>query len=201
MSRDRLILETERLILRCPSDRDIPAIIAMAGNLEVSRRLSGIPHPYSEADARFFLDEVVFDGWTWGITLKPSDTLIGIVGLTPEADSHIAELGYYIDRRHWGRGIATEAAQRVIHHGLTTLNLRQIISDHFINNPASGRVLAKLGFTRIGKDKRPCLATGTIEPSANLLLRVQPPAPRHGTTKDNRGHVTQSPQQRRSHHA
>lgn len=177
--KDRPTLETERLILRRPEERDIPAIIAIAGDLEVSRHLSRVPYPYTEADAHFFLAEVVPHEWTWGITLRPLDTLVGMVGLTPEADPDTAELGYYVDRRHWGKGIATEAGRRVIQYGLDVLKLRRITSGHFHSNPASGRVLGKLGFFPTGQGERSCLATGVSEPSADMLLRARTDQYRH----------------------
>jgi RimJ/RimL family protein N-acetyltransferase len=169
--KDRPNLETERLILRRPEMGDIPAIIAIAGDIEVSRRLARVPHPYGEADAQFFLSEIVPNEWTWGITLRPSGTVIGMVGLSPQAEPNTAELGYYVDHRHWGQGIATEAARAVLDYGLTVLKLSRITSGHFLSNPASGRVLTKLGFVAIGQDERHCLATGITEPSASMVLQ------------------------------
>jgi RimJ/RimL family protein N-acetyltransferase len=107
-----------------------------------------VPHPYRETDAHFFLNTVVPNEWVWAITLRQSRELVGMVGLTPESDPDTAELGYYVARNHWGNGIATEAAQLVIHHGIHSLGLRRIRSGHFVDNPASGRVLSKLGGNR-----------------------------------------------------
>ena len=171
---DRPILETERLILRRPTEGDIPAIVAIAGDLEISRRLTRVPHPYTETAARFFLNEIVPNEWVWGITLRPPSVLIGMVGLTPGADSQTAELGYYIDPQHWGKGIATEAARAVIYHGQHFLKLHHITARHVADNRASSRVLSKLGFIQVGHGEHRSLATGAAEPSVHLLLQLPP---------------------------
>jgi RimJ/RimL family protein N-acetyltransferase len=61
------------------------------------------------------------------------------------------ELGYWIARPYWGRGYATEAGRAVIDHARHSLRLPRLSAGHFIDNPASGRVLAKLGFRPIGR--------------------------------------------------
>jgi RimJ/RimL family protein N-acetyltransferase len=167
------MLETRRLILRRPEAGDIASIIAIAGDWEVARRLARVPHPYGESDALFFLDKVVPNEWVWAITLRASGDLVGMVGLTSHADPEAAELGYYIARGHWGLGIATEAGRSVVHHGFHRLGLRRITSGYFVDNPASGRVLSKLGFVVTGHAERPCLASGASGlPSVEVHLEL-----------------------------
>jgi RimJ/RimL family protein N-acetyltransferase len=151
---------TGRLTLRRPDVDDIDAIVRIVGDLEVARRLSRIPHPYRAADARFFLEQIVPTEWVWAITLTGADTLIGVVGLTPSEANDRAELGYWLAPDHWGRGIATDAAKAVLTFGFDHLNLTLITSGYFQDNAASGRVLEKLGFRIVGRDVRPCKATG-----------------------------------------
>jgi RimJ/RimL family protein N-acetyltransferase len=62
-----------------------------------------------------------------------------------------AELGYYVARSKWGTGIVTEAARAVVNHALHGLRLGFLTSGYFIDNPASGRVLDKLGFVEIAR--------------------------------------------------
>ena len=137
---------------------------------DVAIRLSRVPHPYGEADARFFLEEVVPREWCWAITLAGSDAMIGAVGLTPYEDQPGAELGYWLPPGHWGRGIMTEAARCVLLHGIETLRLRAITSGYFADNPASGRVLEKIGFVETGRAMRPCLALGHDVASVEMRL-------------------------------
>ena len=65
------------------------------------------------------------------------------------ASSGGVELGYWIARRHWGRGIATEASRALLDIA-RTLRLPRLQASHFLDNPASGRVLEKLGFEPVG---------------------------------------------------
>jgi RimJ/RimL family protein N-acetyltransferase len=163
-------LVTERLSLRRPCDDDIDAIVSIVGDWEVARRLARVPHPYGPADARFFLGQIVPAAWVWAITLHGADDLVGVVGLHPEHETDAAELGYWLSPRHWGVGIATEAGKAVLHFGFETLGLSQITSGYFEDNPASGRVLEKLGFVAIGQELRSCLATGRETPSLRMTL-------------------------------
>jgi RimJ/RimL family protein N-acetyltransferase len=168
----RPALQTERLVLRRPDARDVGAIVAIVGNWEVVRRLARVPYPYRETDAHDFLNTIVPNEWTWAITLRESGELVGMVGLTPEADPDTAELGYYVSRDHWGNGIATEAARSVVQYGIQSLGLRRIRSGHFVDNPASGRVLSKVGFVEIGRSERACLAIGSTLPTVEVHLEV-----------------------------
>jgi RimJ/RimL family protein N-acetyltransferase len=172
------VLETERLLLRRPDDGDIDAIIAIAGDWEVARRLGRVPHPYGASDARFFLDTIVANEWVWAITWKATGEFIGTVGLTPNPRERSAELGYYVARSRWGIGIVTEAARAVVDHGFHGLGLEFLTSGHFTDNPASGRVLGKLGFVEVGRAERPCLASGTMGAAVELRLRRAVPEAR-----------------------
>lgn len=169
MQGDAPILHTERLLLRKPGADDIGSIIAIAGDWEVARRLARVPHPYTEEDARYFLNVIVPGETVWAITLRSSGAVVGMVGLTPSGEAGIAELGYYVDQGHWGRGIATEAAGSVVAYGFEGLKLQVITSGHFLDNPASGRVLVKLGFIESGRSDRSCLASGLIHPSVDMM--------------------------------
>ncbi len=169
---DRPIIDTARLRLRRPNERDVPAIIDAVGDAEVARRLSRIPHPYAAADARFFLDHVVPGEWVWAITRGGEDTIIGAVGLTPEGET--TELGYWLARASWGEGIVTEAARAVVAYGFDTLGLPYIMSGYFADNPASGAVLRKLGFVETGQATRPCLMLG--RDVASIEMRLARPA-------------------------
>lgn len=166
-------LVTKRLLLRRPQDSDVDAIVGIVGDWEIARRLARVPHPYGQADARFFLDHVVPVEWVWAITLIGFTDLIGAVGLTPEEGTGTAELGYWLSPDCWGRGIMSEAAGALVSYGFEALKLPFIESGYFEENAASGRVLEKLGFTRTGRTMRPCLSVGVDMPS--VKMRLLPP--------------------------
>ena len=82
----------------------------------------------------------------WGV-----DLLSGGLGLIPHARPF--ELGYWLDRKYWGCGYATEAVGAAVDFGLTVLHMRQIVAFVFMGNPASTRVLSRLGFAYRGLDE------------------------------------------------
>jgi len=163
-------LDTTRLHLRQPVEQAAEAIIAIAGDWEIARRLARMPHPYGPADIRFFFDHVVPQEATWAILWRETGRLIGIMGLAPAPDARSAELGYYIARDYWGRGVATEAGRAITGLGFESFGYGKLTSGYHADNPASGRVLAKLGFTRVGTANRPCLAEGKDKPCVEVEL-------------------------------
>ena len=143
-------LQTERLTLRAHALSDIPALMPLIGAREVAATTLRIPHPYTESDARDFIAHTEEDlssgtGLRLAIVLRERDMLCGGVGLRIEADHRRAELGYWIGVPYWGNGYATEAARAVMEYGFETFGLHRIFANHFANNPASGRVLRKIG--------------------------------------------------------
>lgn len=169
---ERPDLETDRLRLRRPVETDGNAIADLVGDWEVARRLAVVPFPYGADDARFFLEQIVPKSWVWAITLRPSGELVGMAGLTPSTDG-AAALGYWIGRHYWGAGIATEADGAVLSHGFQVIGLPHVTAGYFEDNPASGRVLEKLGFTATGRAMLHCLAVGTSLPSMRMRLERQ----------------------------
>lgn len=163
-------LFTRRLYLRRPVEADASAIIAIAGDWEVARRLARVPHPYTQEDFRVFTERVVPNEPTWAIVVRRSDELVGVIGLAPLGEGRSAELGYYVGRPHWNQGLATEAAQAIVRMGFETMGYAKLTSRYHADNPASGRVLAKLGFKPVGLSNHPCLAEGKDKPSIEVEL-------------------------------
>lgn len=173
-------LTTDRLHLRLPVEADSPAIVQLVNDRDVARQLARVPHPYGPDDARVFLQHIVPTEWVWAITLRPTGDLIGMAGLTPTDAG--AELGYWFGRLHWGAGYATEAARAMLRHGFGALGLSEVAAGWFVDNPASGRVLAKLGFVETGRGMLDCLATGERRPAVRMALKgegwLTPSSPR-----------------------
>jgi RimJ/RimL family protein N-acetyltransferase len=84
------------------------------------------------------------------VTDRDSGELFGAVGLQIEPGHALGELGYWIGVPYWGRGYATEAARALMRYGYSRLGLHRIQARHFLRNPASGRVMEKLGMSREG---------------------------------------------------
>ena len=99
------------------------------------------------------------------VTAKECGDLIGAIGLTIHQRFRRAELGFWIGREYWNHGYCTEAAQMVIDYGFRRLSLNRIHSHHFGRNPASGRVLVKIGMSREGLLRQHVLKEGRFEDS------------------------------------
>lgn len=146
-----MFARTPRLLLR-PGWSDDAAALATALNDEnIARNLGRVPHPYTLEDAQAFLGrpgDARHPRLLAFLRTHGAPRLIGGCGLTPAADGR-AELGYWIARPYWGLGFATEASRALL-QAARTFGARAIIARHAIDNPASGRVLRKLGFRATG---------------------------------------------------
>jgi len=139
-------LETTRLRLRPYSGADIAELLPLIGTREVAATTLRIAHPYTEQDARAFLEMIEDSNRIWlAIVLRTDGRQIGGAGLTVDRQHQHAELGYWLGAPYWGQGYATEAAQEMLRYGFEDLGLHRIFASHFKHNPASGRILKKLG--------------------------------------------------------
>jgi len=161
-----MIIATERLTLRPFTPADAPAISALAGDPRVAGMLVDIPLPFDQAAAGRWLQQ------SWGelrLGIERDGKLIGGVCYFCHLGSS-GSLGYWLGTPYWGNGYALEAAAALVQFGFAQERLRQFSSAHFIDNPASGRVLQKLGFQRRGKSTVWCQARGERLPSALYTL-------------------------------
>jgi [ribosomal protein S5]-alanine N-acetyltransferase len=149
-------LETARLLLRPFRLADADRVQRLAGDREVADTLLKVPYPYEDGMA----EKWIADQQDWferrqqavfAVTLKSDDTLIGAIGLRLEMNDQRAELGYWIGKPYWNHGYCTEAARAAIQFGFEQLNLNRIFAHHFVRNPASGRVMQKLGMVYEGR--------------------------------------------------
>ena len=139
-------LETPRLKLRPYTEADIPELLPLIGTREVAATTLRIAHPYTEQDAKAFLELAKDPDKLWlAITLRSDGRQIGGIGLRVEKQHQHAELGYWLGVPFWGHGYATEAAADILRYGFETLALHRIFASHFKHNQASGRILKKIG--------------------------------------------------------
>lgn len=139
-------LETTRLRLRPYHEADVTELIPLIGTREVAATTGRIPYPYTEKDAIEFIAAAQGDDEIrLAITLRNDGRMIGGIGLRLFEQSCNAELGYWLGVPYWRQGYATEAAREMLRYGFQKLELHRIFATHFIHNPASGRVLEKIG--------------------------------------------------------
>jgi len=144
-------LQTLRLRLRQYTEADIPGLLPLVGAKEVAATTLRITHPYTKQDARDFLELAKApDKLGLAITLRNDGRQIGGIGLRVDQQHQHAELGYWLGVPYWGQGYATEAAREVLRYGFEDLRLHRIFASHFKHNPASGRILQKLGMHHEG---------------------------------------------------
>jgi ribosomal-protein-alanine N-acetyltransferase len=166
------VLETQRLILRAPLPEDVPRFVPLLGDFDVVKNLSRLPYPYTEEDGHAFV-ALAREKWTveqdycFCILRKADQGLMGICGVHPRRNW---EIGYWLGKLYWGHGYATEVGTALLGFGFDTLGAERLAAEWFHDNPASGRVLEKLGFRHIGETMSTCLARGYPVPSHVVAL-------------------------------
>jgi len=151
-----MILETERLILRPLTLADAEtAYYAWTGDAEANKWVSWLPH-YSLDDTIEWLKKIDWeqsfpadkprDSYIWGFVLKETGKLFGSGGLIWEEDYQLYQIGYNINKSYWNKGYTTEAMRTILDYAAKTLGLKCIAGGHAKENPASAKVLEKLGF-------------------------------------------------------
>lgn len=160
-------LSTERLRLRPFKLEDAAAVQTLAGAWEVADTTGNLPHPYEDGMAESWIAghaESFKSGETatFAITLADTGELIGAVGLILD-QGYQGELGYWVGVPHWGKGYCTEAGRAILAFAFNELKLQRIHAQAFKRNPASARVLQKLGLSYEGTRRQHALKWGKPE--------------------------------------
>lgn len=148
-------LTTNRLLLRPFQLSDASDVQRLAGDRDVASTTLRIPHPYKDGMAEEWIGTHA-DKFTKGeavslaMTLRDAGMLVGAVGLEICKEHSRSELGYWIGTPYWGQGYATEAAKALVEHGFQIIGLNRIYAHHIVRNPASGRVMLKIGMRHEG---------------------------------------------------
>lgn len=149
-------LETERLILRGWERKDAKELYEYASNPNVGPAAGWKPHS-SIQESRDIIDRIFRANMTWAIVHRATGRVIGSIGLEQDkirTGIESRELGYSLSEDHWGEGIMTEAAGRVIAYAFEELALDVLMIRTSDNNRRSRRVIEKCGFTYEGTLRR-----------------------------------------------
>jgi RimJ/RimL family protein N-acetyltransferase len=142
-------LETQRLVLDSWQSSDWMLLRPIATDVEVMRHITG-GVPWSDEQIRLFVDREVKmyseRGFCrWKLLDKPAMQMIGFCGVGFWRDAPDSEIGWWLARRCWGRGLATEAARIALRDAFERVRLERIISIARPANTASTRIMEKLG--------------------------------------------------------
>ena len=166
-------METQRILLRPWCESDAEALFKYASDPDVGPRAGWPPHKSVEESLEII--RTVFNTDTmWAVELKATSEPIGCVGYLPAPASNLkikddeAEVGYWIAKPYWGKGICTEALHLVIDYCFNENKFNAIWGDYFPENPASGKVMEKCGFVDTGQETR----CSNLAVGADRLVRI-----------------------------
>ncbi len=142
-------IRTERLLLRRFQASDAESLNALADAFEIADTMISIPHPLPPGFARIWIEPGPYS--RFALCEAESGALAGSLELRAiDAEHAQAELSFWIGLTYWGRGYATEAGAALVRHAFGALGLNRVYAFHMLRNPASGRVLARLGMRQEG---------------------------------------------------
>ena len=149
--KDRLpaTITTDRLVLTTPTLAHVPDIARLANNQRIYEVMARLPFPYTEGDARFFVEQIVPSEDETCYAITRGGAFMGIVGLTYSGES-APQLGYWLGEAFWGQGFATEAACAVV-AAAKAAGVPALRSRALVGNAGSRKVLRKAGFTETGQ--------------------------------------------------
>lgn len=151
------VLNTQRLLLRTFQIEDAGRLAHLAGVKAVSDTMLSLPYPYSVEQARATIGNFESDfasrvGFHFAIELRtnPID-FIGYMAIKDiDWEHEQAELSFWLDAGHRSKGYVTEAGAAVLELAFGEFSLNRVCAYHMRRNPASGRVLSRLGFVSEG---------------------------------------------------
>ena len=152
----KIVMQTDRILLRHWRKSDAEALFKYASDPDVGSRAGWPPHKSVEESLEI-IHAVFNNDTTWAIEWKETGEAIGAIGYGPSCDCKLPAregepiTGYWIAKPYWNQGICTEALALMIEHIRDMTDIPSLISGHFIDNPASGRVMEKCGFVPTGE--------------------------------------------------
>ena len=176
---ERPTIETERLRLRPYTLDDASELQSLIGEWDIASTTLNIPHPYEDGMAEEWINkhQENYDRGEqvqFAIVNGKRGFFIGGIGLNINKEYESTEIGYWIAKPYWGNDYCTEAAQAVLKYGFEVLGLNRIHARHITRNPASGRVMQKIGMSHEGHRKQHVKKWGKFEDMENYgILRSE----------------------------
>ena len=148
-------ITTQRLVLRLFEESDAADVARLCNNYNIYKSTLYLPYPYAIEDALKWMERhrKNFDAdksYEFAVTDKETGELYGAIALSNNQAFHHGEIAYWIGEEFWGKGYATEAAQAIVQFSFADKQYHKVFARYFASNPASGRVLQKLGMKEEG---------------------------------------------------
>lgn len=169
------VIETERLVLRQPVPEDLDQCAELLGDYDVARMLSRVPYPYDLDSGRIHLEKATAN---WSAP-EPADELsfhidhdgqmVGCVSLKKLQPA--PEFGYWLGKPFWGKGYMSEAVQAVTSWLFENTGHSVLAGEAMADNPASLKVMQKIGFRVAGEVGCASVSRGTTVPAIRVELR------------------------------
>lgn len=167
------MLSNHRILLRPWRDSDAEALYKYASDPDVGERAGWPPHQSVE-ESREIINTVFHSDTIWAIVLKETGEAIGCMGYMPEWEMNLPAregeplVGYWVGKPYWNKGICTEALQLMLDYIRRETDYVSLIGSHYVDNPASGRVMEKCGFVPTGETA----VDATLYDGKEHLMRV-----------------------------
>ncbi|QAA33686.1 GNAT family N-acetyltransferase [Clostridium manihotivorum] len=171
------VLETERLGLRpfciddakqvfeCwESDKDVAKYMFWESHEDINKTVAWVKTELSKVESN--------EWYRWAVTLKESGELVGTALIYLEEEYGKFEIAYNFGKSFWGHGYATETMNKVISFIKEQLDIKEIMGRHAKENPASGKVLEKLGFEYIRDIPYECNRGKNLYQGKEYILRL-----------------------------
>jgi [ribosomal protein S5]-alanine N-acetyltransferase len=152
----QVTLETNRLILRPPTQADASSIQRAASDRRIAETMISISHPYPQGEAERYIQRQMIEFEAGNsvsliIDRKADPAFCGVIEIRDIDREHTqAELSYWLTVGAWGQGYMSEALERVVRFCFKDLELNRLYAYHMTKNSGSGRVLQKNSFIQEG---------------------------------------------------
>ena len=168
-------IKTKRLVLRQLTLEDAKAFSELASDYDIAKMTGSLPHPMPLFSAEFKImclrrQKQRGLAYPYAIT-QDGVELMGVMDLFRGAPDAVLEIGYWIGKPYWGQGLSTEAAKAIIQEARYTLGVKALEAGVFADNPASLRVLQKLGFEKTGAEEM-YFSIGRLKKARSMNLRL-----------------------------
>jgi 8-oxo-dGTP diphosphatase len=154
-----IYVETDRLILRALEKEELPRLVELLDVWDIARWLAVLPYPYTRQHAEEFYADMEIaaangEPQFYAIAPKSDNYLIGGIGIHPPRNKNAAqgeiEIGYWLGRDFWGRGLMSEATRAAVPQAFARPATHALVATTSQNNVASQNILIKLGMRNMG---------------------------------------------------